>query len=100
MHRLLTLVFLCLLLIPQAKAAVEEPQQESISRGLQMAKRVAALENGNDLPSRASVMSQRVARSTKEITAESDTGEKQPPSLTNPLKIKHFFPHLESSLFS
>jgi hypothetical protein len=54
------------------------PPAEIQSRALQLARRVAAMENGHDLPSRAVWLGQRVAKNSErlEVDAEKKTARK------------------------
>jgi hypothetical protein len=70
-------LFLVLLLPLQARAEINPQPEESLSRGLQQAKRVAAMENGNDIPSRTHWLTKRVAEHSKTIASHTKTGAKK-----------------------
>jgi hypothetical protein len=62
-------LFLSILLGFSTSALASQPKQEENSLGLQMAKRLASMENSRDLPSRAVWLSQRVAKNALSIAA-------------------------------
>jgi hypothetical protein len=61
------MIFLISFFLGTAHAAVNQAQPDALSRALQQAKRVAVMENGRDLPSRAFWVSRRVVANTKAI---------------------------------
>lgn len=52
-------------LAPLARADISQVEEPSYSRALQQAKRVAVMENAEDLPSRAYLLGSRVVKNSK-----------------------------------
>lgn len=73
-----TMIFLTLFIAGLAQANQSNPV-ETYSRALQQAKRVAVMENGRDLPSRAFWLSQRVVANSKSIAYHLPKSESKAP---------------------
>ncbi len=68
---------LSLSLAGAASFAQVTPPQETLSRALQQARRVASMENDNDLPSRAVWLGQRVAKNSEKLAVKDQPKKKK-----------------------
>ena len=73
---ILRFLFIGTLLSSAAMANVIEPSEESFSRALQQAKRVASLENDQNIPAPVVKLSQRVAKNSRKLAFQA---KKLPP---------------------
>lgn len=76
-------IILCALFLTSSLAfANVTPPDESLSRALQVARRVASMENDHDLPSRAVWLGQRVAKNSIKLASKDNTKGKKKTRIT------------------
>lgn len=78
MKKIISLIAIGFLTGSAAFASAIQPSEESFSRALQQAKRVASLENDQDIPSRAIALSQRVAKNSHSLAFQAKKPELKP----------------------
>jgi len=72
-----TIILSATFLLSSAAFANVSPPDESLSRALQVARRVASMENEHDLPSRAVWLGQRVAKNSIKLTSKTQPKQKK-----------------------